>query len=453
MNPIPTIDNYPADFDDTERDRIKAAELRAARVVAQKLRSVRSKTEEEILLLRDWVFPIFGAFSSLALKRAKEGTWPFHKTVAESHEFLEALAASAGMNSPDAWMAGGGVIIRAEIIGALESSEEWKRHQEKLLELMDAPAHAVVQTTGEVKPLPDGAKSVSPPNLEHANKSDPKIATIRVLCTREEIEAFATEAFSVAHDRIMEQLPEKHNQVMNQVRSTGNSGGYAHALTKLATERVRQLILVKADAYVDAFTACRAPSDEQAEKDLRRAADEFAAGSISAVSGQSVLDAGRTRRPVLPIPGIHNAMKIAVNSAVKEGLLRLKAQRIKFRSVASPFGAGTQQSVVTTSAQRLGPSTNEQTGRENSLPVPPAKRKRGRPQKILQVKKLAAADLKAAGGTNKEIAALLYDTKYPSDQQRKNVPGILRHYHQRSERLNAGPASSKGAPKPNKNKG
>jgi hypothetical protein len=139
----------------------------------------------------------------------------------------------------------------------------------------------------------------------------PNDVAIRVPCTREEIEAYARDAFAVAHDRIMEHLPEKHNQVMNQVRSTGNSGGYAHTLTKLASERVRQLILAKADAYVDAFTACRAPSDRQAEKDLQREADEFAAGSIVAVSRQSELDAGRTSRPVLPIPGIHNAMKIA----------------------------------------------------------------------------------------------------------------------------------------------
>jgi hypothetical protein len=47
------------------------------------------------------------------------------------------------MNSPDAWMAGGGHIIRAEIRNQIEESAEFKRHQEKLLELVDARDSAV----------------------------------------------------------------------------------------------------------------------------------------------------------------------------------------------------------------------------------------------------------------------------------------------------------------------
>jgi hypothetical protein len=145
---IPNIDYYPSDLDDMELDQIKAAELRAAGVIALKRSSVRSDAEKETLLLRDWVLPIFDAFSKLALKRAKKGTWPIHKADSESHEFLENLAASAGMNSPDAWMERGGTIIRAEIQREIESSSEWKEHQEKLLELLDARDNGVITTPG-----------------------------------------------------------------------------------------------------------------------------------------------------------------------------------------------------------------------------------------------------------------------------------------------------------------
>jgi hypothetical protein len=153
---IPHIDDYPADLDDAERDRIKAAEIRAARVVALKKSSVRSEAEKETLLLRDWVLPIFAAFSNLAFNRAKGGTWPIHKADSESREFVKVLAASAGMNSPDAWMAGGGRIIRSEIQNEIEGSPQWKRHQEKLLELADAPDNTAAPTSADIKALKGG---------------------------------------------------------------------------------------------------------------------------------------------------------------------------------------------------------------------------------------------------------------------------------------------------------
>jgi hypothetical protein len=154
---IPNIDYYPPDLDDSERDKIKAAELRAAQVVALKQSSVRLKAEEEALLLRDWVLPIFAAFSKLAVSRAKVGAWAIHKADSESREFLKALAASAGMNSADAWMAGGGRIIRAEIKKELEDSSEWKRHQEELLELINAQDNAVVPTNADIG-APNGSE-------------------------------------------------------------------------------------------------------------------------------------------------------------------------------------------------------------------------------------------------------------------------------------------------------
>jgi hypothetical protein len=60
--------------------------------------------------------------------------------------------------------------------------------------------------------------------------------------------------------------------------------------------------------------------------------------------------------------------------------------------------------------------------------------KRGRPQIITDEKKIAAAKLKANGGTNREVAKLLYGTRFPTPQQTKNVPSILRHHNQRSKK-------------------
>jgi hypothetical protein len=64
---------------------------------------------------------------------------------------------------------------------------------------------------------------------------------------------------------------------------------------------------------------------------------------------------------------------------------------------------------------------------------PGVRRKRGRPQTITDEKKSAAAKLKAAGGTNREAAVVLYDTKFPTAQQKKNVPAILRHHQEKSK--------------------
>lgn len=60
----------------------------------------------------------------------------------------------------------------------------------------------------------------------------------------------------------------------------------------------------------------------------------------------------------------------------------------------------------------------------------PAKRKRGRPIKISDSLKRRALEMKDA--TNKTRAQILYETGYPSLQQVKNVPSILRHFKRKS---------------------
>jgi len=275
--------------------------------------------------------------------------------------------------------------------------------------------------------------------------------SVSSMLARREIELFAQETFAVFHDRILEQFPQKWNSVLNQARSTGNSGAFAPAATRVATERVRELILALADAYVDAFTICGAPSDAQAETTLQKSADEFAAGALEAVLGQAKLDSARTRSPERPIPGIERAMQLAVSSALREGKLRLKEQRIKFRTPANPSQEASGQRNATILAPAF--SENEDPARHTSVALEPVRKGRGRPQEIPEEKKIAAAGLKASGGSNKDIASVFYDTKFPSTQQKKNVPSILRHHRQKIGTSNATRSLSKVSLKPNKNKG
>jgi hypothetical protein len=88
------------------------------------------------------------------------------------------------------------------------------------------------------------------------------------------------------------------------------------------------------------------------------------------------------------------------------------------------------------------------------FPSPPAYaiRKRGRPQTISDAKKTEAAELKASGGTNKQAAAVLYDTKQPSDRQRRNVPAILKHDRQKSKQSGL-PSTPGDPPKPRETRG
>ncbi len=79
------------------------------------------------------------------------------------------------------------------------------------------------------------------------------------------------------------------------------------------------------------------------------------------------------------------------------------------------------------------------------------KKPRGRPQTLSDEKKTGAARLKASGGTNKDAAALIYGTNYPTAQQTKNVPAILRHHQQKQASASSQPR--KGSPKPRKTKG
>jgi hypothetical protein len=116
-------------------------------------------------------------------------------------------------------------------------------------------------------------------------------------------------------------------------------------------------------------------------------------------------------------------------TAVNIGIARLRAEGEALTAVSTAPGA-----------------TGEIAGTAaSSTTQPEEKKKRGRHQVIPDERKKAAAELKAAGGTNREAAVALYGIKYPSPQQVKNVPAILKHYA-RVRKL-------KPPLKPNKNRG
>lgn len=141
--------------------------------------------------------------------------------------------------------------------------------------------------------------------------------------------------------------------MLAQVRRTGNSGGYLPALIKCQAECVRDIILARADAYVEAFAGV--PCDTQAEKDLARAAEEIAAGSISGIRGRLKLRSVRLRiaEEGQGIPW-HLEIERAMHSALEEGDLRLERQRIKAKApepanarASSSLGRGADRVGVT----------------------------------------------------------------------------------------------------------
>jgi hypothetical protein len=76
-----------------------------------------------------------------------------------------------------------------------------------------------------------------------------------------------------------------------------------------------------------------------------------------------------------------------------------------------------------------------------------APNKRGRPQKIPDERKAAALKAKETGGSNREAAAKIYDTKYPDSQQVKNVPRILQHYQQKLKNPHPSRSAARKRPK------
>jgi hypothetical protein len=165
---------------------------------------------------------------------------------------------------------------------------------------------------------------------------------------RHEIEKLATKAFAVAHERIAVERAEKRNQVLSEVARRGNIGGYVPALTKWATEGVREGILALADAYVDAFTLAEAPADAEVEKALETSSLQIAGGAISGVRGELDLISTRTRQPLNRGAGhIGREVEKSRVSALNEAQLKLERQRMKAKITAREDSWARGQSVAT----------------------------------------------------------------------------------------------------------
>ncbi len=155
---------------------------------------------------------------------------------------------------------------------------------------------------------------------------------------------------------------------------------------------------------------------------------------------------------------VTEAYKSGIMNSLEAAIAHWEAKAACAESSGHAGFASTRTSVLT--AQNFT-NLSAETSREDeplngglvSIVQPGDKQKRGRPQVITDEKKAKACNLKESGGTNKEAAAVLYDTKHPSDQQKKNVSTILRHYRQKLKQSDSAAKRTEASPRPNKTKG
>jgi hypothetical protein len=171
--------------------------------------------------------------------------------------------------------------------------------------------------------------------------------------SRFEIEKLANEKFQADLERRITGYAQKQARALAQVRSRGNSGGYLPALIECKQECLRTEILALADAWVEAGTIYAVPLPVWAEKALEKAAAEMAAGTASALRGELDLHALRTRTQHHPVG--EGELRSTLNSALRQGKLRIKTQRIQaersLRDVpASGLQSGTEPPKVSSVA-------------------------------------------------------------------------------------------------------
>jgi hypothetical protein len=216
--------------------------------------------------------------------------------------------------------------------------EGWPSLEDRaILAIRDSAASAASQVGAVVTGSPvEGRGEDTAPLATVSFQGIAKGATHMGNPSRPEIEKFANEAFSVARDDILAKYAEKLNQLPGQVQLRGNSGGYLPALIKWGTARVRKMVPALADAYVEAFTLHGVPLDAQAEMDLETTAQQIAAGTTSEIRGHLQLRSVRLRiaEEGRGVPW-HLKIEKAMRSALKEGVLRLRRKRIKFKGSES----------------------------------------------------------------------------------------------------------------------
>lgn len=186
---------------------------------------------------------------------------------------------------------------------------------------------------------------------------------------RIEIEKFARDRFNLLRDDILAEYERKRRHLLKHERRTGNCGGYVPAVTTWGAERARKMILARADAYVDAFTLYGVPSDARAETSLREAAEQEVAGTVSAIRGGLELRARRLR-VVEEGRGMpwHLEIERAMKAATKEGVLKLRQQRIESTQVRLTTPAGNDNLGTKAGPHAAGQGRRE--GVQNSMKMP-----------------------------------------------------------------------------------
>ncbi len=144
---------------------------------------------------------------------------------------------------------------------------------------------------------------------------------------------------------------------------------------------------------------------------------------------ETALGHARDRRDAKKLAGFS---RVQINRQLAAYAHELLSDAVGSNLTASPSGGSPE-------------SANGKAGR-------PEARRRGRPQEIPDERKKVAADLKASGASNDRAAAAIYNVKYPTTQQKKNVPAILKNYERKLRRL-ASSSPGKARLRPNKIKG
>jgi hypothetical protein len=172
---------------------------------------------------------------------------------------------------------------------------------------------------------------------------------------RTEIEQYTKQAFAVTRYHLREPQAQRRAQALHLAALSGNPGTYVPAVTGCATEDVRESILALADAYVEAFTLLGVPSESWAESALRTLAEQIAGAAAVGAIGQIELHTARTRQPVSnrATGHIHREVGRSMLSALGEGTLRLKRQRITLE---------TSLPVASERSEESGPSRTANSG-------------------------------------------------------------------------------------------
>jgi hypothetical protein len=147
--------------------------------------------------------------------------------------------------------------------------------------------------------------------------------------SRFEVEEFAKERFHSGIEIRIKTDAEEKAEALARVRSTHNIGGYLPALIEWKQECLRRSILAMADALVEAGNLYEIPLERWAEQELQVAALQMAGGANSALLGELDLLSKRTRRHIGSPTG--NEISRVMNSALREGLLRLETQNVQMK--------------------------------------------------------------------------------------------------------------------------